>query len=248
MACIVCLEQKIYVQKYIRKKSCEKITLNGEEDIRLRLNPSHSLVSVQPRDNLFCSPRMDQQSALLTPQIPSVDEGLAPWNDGTGPFGPDDPRHQQPQTAPDTLKADDVQQIGKASHSSILESTPNAPSPSPSASIRDSASTHSLPVLQVTEPPSLPQGPDIPSQSDDDSTTPVQTSVVSAASAPPPSRRGNPRYRSTIDVRRFCLMLLPLFSLLMIAILHRVDLPAVSLGFFPSSSIDVTTHPPLLVL
>ena len=194
---------------------------------------------------------MDQQSLLLTPQIPSVEEGLAPWNDATGPFDPDGPRHQQPQTAPDTLKADNVQQVGKASHSSILESTSNAPSPSPSASIRDSASMHSLPVLQVTEPqhsPSLPQGPDIPSQSDDDSMTPVQTSVVSAASAPPPSRRGNPRYRSTIDVRRFCLMLLPLFSLSMISILHRVDPPAVSLVFFPSSSIDVTMHPPLLVL
>ena len=216
--------------------------------------PSHSSVSVQPRDKLFTLPRMAQQSVLLAPQVPSVEEGFARWNDAAGPFDPDDPRHQQPQTTPDTLKADNVQQVSKASHSPIIESTPNAPSPitrSPSASVRDSASMHSLPVLQVTESqhsPLLPQGPDIPSQSDDDGTTPVQRTVVSGASAPPPSRRGNPRSRSAIDVRRFCLILFLLFSLPMVPIIHRVDPPAVSLGFFPSSFIDVTMHPQLLVL
>jgi hypothetical protein len=152
---------------------------------------------------------MAQQSVLLAPQVTSVEEGLARWNDATDPFGPDDPRHQQPTTAADTLKADNAQQVNvnKTNHSSILESTPNAPSPisgSPSASIRDSASTHSLPVLRVTEPqrsPALPQGPDLPSQSDEDGAAPMQRSVVPGASAPPPSGRGNMRSRSAIDVR-----------------------------------------------
>lgn len=151
---------------------------------------------------------MAQQSVLLAPQIPSV-EGLARWNDATDPSDPDDPRHQHPTAAADTLKADNAQQVNvnKTNHTSILEPTPNALSPisgSPSASIRDSASTHSLPVLQVTQPqrsPALPQGPDLPSQSDDDGTTPVQRSVMSGASAPSPSERGNLRSRSAIDVR-----------------------------------------------
>lgn len=154
-------------------------------------------------------PRMAQQSVLLAPQVTSVEEGLAHWNDVTDHFDPDGPRHQQPTTAADTLKADNAQQVNvnKTNHSSILEPTHNAPSPisgSPSASIRDSASTHSLPVLQVTEPPgspALPQGPDLPSQSDDDGTTPVQRGVMSGASAPPPLERGNIRSRSAIDVR-----------------------------------------------
>lgn len=172
--------------------------------------PQPRLVLVQPSDKLaLYPPRMAQQSVLLAPQVTSVEEGLARWNDATDPFDLDDPRHQQPPTAADTLKADNAQQVNvnKTNHSSILESTPNAPSPisgSPSASIRDSASTHSLPVLQVTEPQRslvLPQGPDLPSQSDDDSTIPVQRSVVSGASAPLPSGRGNIRSRSAIDVR-----------------------------------------------
>jgi hypothetical protein len=152
---------------------------------------------------------MAQQSVLLAPQVASVEEGLARWNDATDPFDPDDPRHQQPRAGADTLKADDAQQINvnKTNNPSILEPTPNALSPisgSPSASIRDSASTHSLPVLQVTEPqrsPALPQGPDPPSQSDDDGIIPMQRSVASGASAPSPSERGNIRSRSAIDVR-----------------------------------------------
>ena len=98
---------------------------------------------------------MAQQPIILTPQVPPEEDGLARWNDATDPFDPDDPRHQQPQTAVDTLKVDNVQQVNKSNPSSILESTANAPSPisgSPSASIRDSASMHSLPALQVTEP------------------------------------------------------------------------------------------------
>ena len=152
---------------------------------------------------------MAQQSVLLAPQVTSVEEGLARWHDATDTFDPDDPRHQQPPTAADTLKADNAQQVNvnKTNHPSILESTPNAPSPisgSPSASIRDSASAHSLPVLQVTEPqrsPALPQGPDLPSQSDDDGSTLVQRSIVSGASVPPPSGRRHIRPRSAIDVR-----------------------------------------------
>ena len=150
---------------------------------------------------------MAEQSILLAPQVTSVEEGFALWNDATSPFDPNDPRHQQPTTAADALKTDNAQQVNvnKTNHTSILEPTPNVPSPisgSPSASIRDSASTHSLPVLQVTEPqcsPALPQGPDHPSQSDDDGTTLVQRSVVSGASAPP-SERGNIRTRTAIEV------------------------------------------------
>jgi hypothetical protein len=173
--------------------------------------PQPLLVSVQPRDKLsnLQPPRMAQQSVLLAPQVTSVEEGLARWNDATHPFDPDHPRHQEPPTAADTLKVDNAQQVNvnKTNHPSILESNPNIPSPisgSPSASIRDSTSTHSLPVLRVTEPqpsPALPQGPDLPSQSDDDSTTPVQRGVLSGASAPPPLGRGNMRSRSAIDVR-----------------------------------------------
>jgi hypothetical protein len=152
---------------------------------------------------------MAQQSVLLAPQVTSVEEGLARWNDAAHPFDPDDPRHQQPPTAADTLKADNAQQVNvnKTNHPSTLEPSLDAPSPisgSPSASIRDSASTHSLPVLRVTAPqrsPALPQGPELPSQSDDDGTIPVQRSVVSGASTPSPSGRGNMRSRSPIDVR-----------------------------------------------
>jgi hypothetical protein len=156
---------------------------------------------------------MAQQPVHLTPPVPPEEDGLVRWNDVTDPFDPDDPRHQQPQTAVDALKANNVQQVNKSNPSSILESTANVPSPisgSPSASIRDSASMHSLPALQVTEPqrsPSLPQGPDIPSQSDDDGTTPVQRSVAPGTSAPAPSGRGNPRSRSAFEVRQFCLIL-----------------------------------------
>jgi hypothetical protein len=171
--------------------------------------PQPLLVSQFSLETALQPPRMAQQSVLLAPQVTSAEDGLARWNDATDPFAPDDPRHQQPPTAADALKADNTQQVNvnKTNHPSILEPTPNAPSPisgSPSASIRDSASTHSLPVVQVTEPqrsPALPQGPDLPSQSDDDGSIPVQRSVVSGASAPPPSGRGNIRSRSAIDVR-----------------------------------------------
>jgi len=181
---------------------------------------------------------MAQQSVLLAPQVTSVEEGLARWNDAADPFDPDDPRHQQPPTAVDTLKADNVQPVDKPDHSQILGSTPTGPSPtsgSPSLSIRDSASLQSLPVVQVTEPqhsPSLPQAPDIPSQSDDDSSTLVSRNVGSGVGTPLPSRRRSVRSRSAVDVR----LLLCYFSLnssSLTSSLRRVDLPTVSRGSFP---------------
>ena len=156
---------------------------------------------------------MAHQSVLLTPPVPSVEGGLARWDDTSAPFDvDDDPLHigQVDQTGADALKVDDVQEVDKASHSSILQPSPNGPSPisgSPSPSIHDSASIHSLAAVQVTEPqpsPSLPQGPDIPSRSDNDGTTPAQRMIGSSASAPLPSRRRSARSRVAMDVRRCC--------------------------------------------
>jgi len=153
---------------------------------------------------------MAHQSVLLTPPVPSVEGGLARWDDTSVPFDVvDDPLHlgQVDQTGADTLKVDDVQEVDKASHSSILQPSPNGPSPtsgSPSASIHDSASIHSLTAVQVTEPqpsPSLPQGPDIPSRSDSDGTTPAQRMVGSSTSA---LLRRSTRSRVAMDVRRCC--------------------------------------------
>jgi hypothetical protein len=160
------------------------------------------------------SPRrlMSQQSILLTPSVQSVDGGLARWNDPTDPFDPDDPQ-QIDQTGVDTLKTDNVEHADKANHSSILESTHMDPSPmsgSPSASMRDSASTHSLPAVQVTEPqhsPSQPQGPDIPFLSEDDGSSLVQRSVGSSTTAAAPSQRRSVLSRPVFDVRRPCSML-----------------------------------------
>lgn len=147
---------------------------------------------------------MSHQPVLLTPSIPSIEEGLVHWNDATAPFNPDVPHLEQgDQSAVDTLKADDMQQVDKG-----LESTFSGPSPmsgSPSPSIRDSASVHSLPAVQVTEPhhsPALPQGPGIPSLSDDDSMTPARRSVGSSTSAHLLSPRRSIRSRAAIDVRR----------------------------------------------
>ncbi|KAI0304722.1 hypothetical protein BC826DRAFT_1094977 [Russula brevipes] len=149
---------------------------------------------------------MSQQSVLLTPSIQSVDGGLARWNDPTDPFDPDDPQ-QIDQTAVDVLKTDNVEHVDKANHSSILEPTHMGPSPmsgSPSASMRDSASTHSLPAVQVTEPqhsPSQPQGSDIPFLSEDDGSSPVQRSVGSSTTAAAPSQRRSVLSRPVFDGR-----------------------------------------------
>jgi hypothetical protein len=158
---------------------------------------------------------MTHQPVLLTPSLPSGDGGFIRWDDTSVPFDVnDDPNHlgRVDQTGADTLKADNVQQVDKPSHSQILPSAPNGPSPvsgSPSPSIRDSASMHSLTAVQVTESrrsPSLPQGPDIPSLGDNDRTIQVQRTVGSSASAPPPPRR-SARSRSAMDVRRlFCVL------------------------------------------
>ncbi|KAI9512903.1 hypothetical protein F5148DRAFT_655385 [Russula earlei] len=150
---------------------------------------------------------MSQQSILLTPSA-SV-ERLARWNDATDPSDLEDPPQleQVDQTVPDTLKADGVPDVDKANRSPILESTPTGPSPtsgSPPVIIRDSASLHNLPVVQVTppqHPPSRPQAPDIPSQSDDDGADVVSRSAQSSASTQLPSRRRSIRSRSTLDGR-----------------------------------------------
>jgi hypothetical protein len=156
---------------------------------------------------------MAHQSVLLTPPVSSVEGGLARWDDPSVPFDADDGLlhlGQVDQTGADALKVDDVQGVDKASHSSILQPSPNGPSPmsgSPSASIHDSASIHSLTAVQVTEPqpsPTLPQGSDIPSRSDNDGTTPAQRMIGLSTSAPLPSRRRSTRSRVAMDVRRCC--------------------------------------------
>jgi hypothetical protein len=155
---------------------------------------------------------MAHQPVLLTTSVPSVDEGLTRWDDTSVPFDVDDDPSQLghvDQTGADTLKADNVQQVDKASHSSILQPTPNGPSPmsgSPSPSVRDSASMHSLSAVHVTESqlPSLSHGTDTPLLSDNTGTTQVQRAVGSNASAPSPSQRRSARSRSAIDVRRLC--------------------------------------------
>jgi len=157
---------------------------------------------------------MAHHSVLLTPSVPSVEGALARWDDLSVPFDVDGgSRHlgQVDQTGADPRKADDVQQVDKASHSPILQPTPDGPSPisgSPSASIHDSVSMHSLTAaaVQVTESrhsPSLPQAPDIPSLNDNDGTTPVQRIVGSSTSTPLTSRR-SVRSRSVMDVRHWC--------------------------------------------
>ena len=138
------------------------------------------------------SPLVLRMSHFLTPSI--VDEGLARCDAAIHPeqVGPPDDDL--------ALKADDVQQVDKTNHLS----TPNDPSPvsgSPAASIRDSASMHSLPAVQVTEPQdshSLPQTPDV--LSDDD--TPVAQRIVESSSTTSlPSRRRTLRSRPIVDVR-----------------------------------------------
>jgi hypothetical protein len=191
---------------------------------------------------------MAHQSVLLAHSVPSVEGGLTPWNDSSVPFDVDDEGSHlgRDQTGADTLKADDVQQVDEANHPSMLEPTPNGPSPmsgSPSASIHDSASMHSLTAVQVTESqqsPSLPPGPDVPPLSDNDSTIQVQRVVGSNASAPLPSRRRSARSRSTVDVRWLHRILSQLITLT--SVLHRFDHPTDSLVSFPSSSIDGTMY------
>jgi hypothetical protein len=162
--------------------------------------------------------RMAHLPVLLASSVPSVDGGLTRWDDTSAPLDvDDDPSHleqvDQTGAGADTLKTDNVQQVDKASHSSILQPTPNGPSPmsgSPSPSIHDSASMHSLNVVQVTasqRSSTLPQAPDISSLSDNDRTTQVQRAIGLSASAPPPSQRRSSRSRPAMEVRRLCCML-----------------------------------------
>lgn len=156
---------------------------------------------------------MAHHSVLLTPSVPSVEGAVARWDDLSVPLDLDGgSRHlgQVDQTGADPLKADDVQQVDKASHSPILQPTPDGPSPisgSPSASIHDSVSMHSLTTVQVTESrhsPSLPQAPDIPSLNDNDGTTPVQRIIVGSSTSTPLTSRRSVRSRSVMDVRLWC--------------------------------------------
>jgi hypothetical protein len=102
-----------------------------------------------------------------------------------------------------------MQQVDKRNHLSTLGSTPDGPSPisgSPAASIRDSASVHSLPTVQVTEPQdshSLSQTPDV--LSDDD--TPLAQRIVEPSSTALLPPRRSFRSRSVVDVRRLSCML-----------------------------------------
>jgi hypothetical protein len=181
---------------------------------------------------------MSQQSVLLTTSV--ADEGLARWDGATDRFNRDGPHHLQQVDQVDdnlALKADDVQPVDKTNHLPALGSTSNGPSPisgSPTASIRDSASTHSLPEVQVTGPGpqdslSLSQMLDAPSVSEDD-TPPVQRNVESSSTAPPPSRRRSLRVRPNADVR---VVVITIFArtFIMNSILLRVDLLAVSPDF-----------------
>jgi hypothetical protein len=82
-----------------------------------------------------------------------VDEGLARCDSATDRFDRDGPYLIQQVDDNLALKADDVQPVDKTNHLTALGSTSNGPSrisDSPAASIRDSASPHSLPAVQVT--------------------------------------------------------------------------------------------------
>ncbi|KAI9462399.1 hypothetical protein BJY52DRAFT_1256742 [Lactarius psammicola] len=135
---------------------------------------------------------MSQQPVLLTSSIPLVEEGLAHCNEASDRFDGDGRLEQI------NLKADNLQPVDKTMTTTnlpILDSNPTAPSPmssSPVPSVHDSASVHSLPTVQVTEPqqsPPLPRSPDVPSISDDDGVPSVQRSIGSSQSTPLPSPR-----------------------------------------------------------
>lgn len=144
---------------------------------------------------------MSQQSVL----IPLVEEGLAHCNEASDPFHADRPLEQF------NLKADNLQQVDKTMATTnlpLLDSNPSAPSPvsgSPVPSVHDSASFHSLPTVQVTEPqessPPLPRSPHVPSLSDDDSIPSAPRSIRSTPSTPLPSPRRTHTFRTPVEVR-----------------------------------------------
>jgi hypothetical protein len=149
---------------------------------------------------------MSQQSVLLTSSIPLVEEGLAHCNEASHPFHPDPPLEQF------NLKADNLQQADKTMATTnlpLLDSNPTAPSPisgSPVPSVHDSASFHSLPTVQVTEPqesPPLPRSPHVPSLSDEDSVPSAPRSIRSTPSTPLPSPRRTHLSRTPVEVRCF---------------------------------------------
>ncbi|KAH8997541.1 hypothetical protein EDB92DRAFT_2052448 [Lactarius akahatsu] len=146
---------------------------------------------------------MSQQSVLLTSSIP-VEEGLAHCNEASDRFDVDGRLEQI------NLKADNLQPVDKTMATTnlpILDPNPTAPSPissSPVPSVHDSASIHSLPTVQVTEPqesPPLPRSPDVPSLSDDDGVPSVQRSIGSSSSTHFPSPRRGHLSRPTAEGR-----------------------------------------------
>lgn len=147
---------------------------------------------------------MSEQSVLLTSSIPLVEEGLAHCNEASDRFHPDAPLEQF------NLKADNLQQVDKTMATTnlpILDSNPTAPSPvsgSPVPSVHDSASFHSLPTVQVTEPqesPPLPRSPHVPSLSDEDSLPSAPRSIRSTPSTPLPSPRRTHLSRTPVEGR-----------------------------------------------
>ncbi|KAI0274810.1 hypothetical protein BC834DRAFT_15227 [Gloeopeniophorella convolvens] len=156
---------------------------------------------------------MSHQSALLSPPTSPEEDELENWSEVTDHRDAESAhQHIEQVDRPDgdlAVKADNLatQDVDKPPSVPILDSTLNVPSPvleSPAMSIRDSASMHSIPTLQVTEPQgssSLPQSPDIPSFSDDEDAPSVHRSIGSSTAVPPPSPRRPARPRSALDGR-----------------------------------------------
>ena len=153
---------------------------------------------------------MSQQPVFLTSSIPLVEEGLAHCNEASDRFDGDGPLEQL--KAADNLQQDDKTTTTTTTTTTtnlpILDPNPTAPSPmsgSPVHSVHDTASIHSLPVVQVTEPQApLPHSPDVPSLSDEDGVPSVQRNFGSSPSTPLPSPRRSHLSRSAAgEVRYF---------------------------------------------
>ena len=195
--------------------------------------------------HLLCLRRdcMSQQPVLLNSSIPLVEEGLAHCNEASDRFDGDGPLEQ-------FLKADNLQQADKTMTTTnlpILDSNPIAPSPmsgSPVPSVHDSASFHSLPTLQVTEPqeaPSIPHTPQVHSLSDEDSVPSAQRSIRSTPTTPLRSSRRTHPPRTPVEVRCFPYRVIHFHTLTLV--LHRVDLPTDFRVFSRTSFTDVIIYP-----
>ncbi|KAF8272879.1 hypothetical protein EI94DRAFT_1716940 [Lactarius quietus] len=155
---------------------------SGSASLLNRARSSSSGVSV-----LSSSSCMSQQPVLLTSSIPLVEEGLAHCNEASDRF--------------------DVDKTMATANLPILDSNPAAPSPmsgSPVPSVHDSASFHSLPTVQVTEPqesPPVSRSPHVPSFSDEGSVPPAHRSIRSTPTTPLPSPRRTPISRTPVEGR-----------------------------------------------